>query len=207
MTLSNQGKKIQCRRRRRQPKDTSFLTTLLSLAVSLSSSSARERVAPPLLEREVTTTIATAATVTADESATSTFTDMKIIGSYGPRKHNKRKGLTSPPSIDYTKLSRINYGPFAINAAGSIWDSDVNAIPTQLYGSRNWNPAEDATQHCSFTSSDMSNKVCAAYLYEEGLLDIAHQENVTVYSVIGGVGYEEEFGMITSDPEAREKVS
>lgn len=128
----------------------------------------------------------------------------KVIGNYGPHRYNARNGLSNPTNIDYTKLTRINYGPFRINENGAIWGSDVNADPQLLYGPRDWNPPSGSTVYCHIGSAEMSTiNSCGTHHYEEGLL---YQAN-SVYVTIGGREYADEFRIITASTEGRVKVS
>ena len=93
------------RRRRQYTSESTFYTALLSMALTASPVSSS----------------------TSDDTK-----PMSVIGHYGPHRFHDRNGLSRPENIDYTKLTRINYGPFKINGEGSVWGGDANADPQLL---------------------------------------------------------------------------
>jgi hypothetical protein len=133
----------------------------------------------------------------------------RLLAYYGPRNYNDMSGLSRPENIDYTKISRVMYGPYRINDAGSIWGTDSNADSQLLFGPTDWNPndPENAPEYCHFDSPDNDMKDCGHHFYSMGLLGMAHANGVEVYPTIGGMGYGAEFSKMASDPKARMKVS
>ena len=138
-------------------------------------------------------------------AAADATTDMKVVGYYGPHRFNGRNGLSKPENIDFTKLTRINYGPFQINEHGSIWGTDINADPQLLFGPQDWNPPDDAPMFCHKSSPD-AHMQCAHHYYEKGLIYGAHMNGAEVYPVIGGPERSEKFSEMAANPEARMKV-
>lgn len=94
-----------------------------------------------------------------DDSVPNTI---KVAAYYGPRSYHERNGLFRPDNIDYSKLSRIMYGPYAMNEHGNIWGKDVNADPQLLFGPPNWNPEPNAQKNC-YQSSPDNQPLCAHY--------------------------------------------
>jgi len=129
---------------------------------------------------------------------------MKVVGTYGPHLFRGRNGLAKPKNIDYTKLSRINYGPFQTNKHGSIWGTDANLDPQILFGPRNWNPPTDSPKHCYLSSPDAGSLMqCHHHFYEKGLVSRAHANDVEVYFVIGGPEWSEKFSVMAANPGSR----
>eukprot|EP00581_Thalassiosira_minuscula_P015637 CAMPEP_0183732984 /NCGR_PEP_ID=MMETSP0737-20130205/39863_1 /TAXON_ID=385413 /ORGANISM="Thalassiosira miniscula, Strain CCMP1093" /LENGTH=667 /DNA_ID=CAMNT_0025966143 /DNA_START=20 /DNA_END=2024 /DNA_ORIENTATION=+ len=129
------------------------------------------------------------------------ITDTTVVGYYGPHRFYGRNGLTKPENMDFTKLTRINYGPFQINEHGSIWGTD-NADSEILFGPRDWNAPAHAPTYCHRTSPDTQMQ-CGHYHYEDGLLHGAHKNDVEVYLVVGGPNSSNKFSEMSADPEAR----
>mmetsp|Transcript_56406 Transcript_56406/g.119893 ORF Transcript_56406/g.119893 Transcript_56406/m.119893 type:complete len:702 (+) Transcript_56406:36-2141(+) len=164
----------------REYRDSAYFFALLSLALS---SSVRQ------------------SSVAAEATA-----DMEVVGYYGPHRFRGRNGLSKPENIDFTKLTRINYGPFQINEHGSIWGTDVNADPKILFGPHDWNAPIGSPMHCHQSSSD-AQMHCAHHFYEMGLIHLAHVSGVGVYAFIGGPERSEKFSQLAANPEARIKFA
>lgn len=170
--------------RHRQHSCYAFLSSLPILATQLFSASALDNV----------------------DDATSIPSTSKVAAYYGPRSYHERNGLSRPDNIDYSKLSRIMYGPFAMNEHGNIWGKDVNADPQILFGPPDWNPEPNAQKHC-YQSSPDNQPLCAHYHYDEGLISRAHSHGVDVFPNIGGPEYSDQFAKMAADPGARSRFA
>ena len=147
---------IRRRRRQQDYHESTFFSALLSLALSLSLSSpaARHWLAGLADAKEVT----------------------KVTGYYGAYRLDDRNGLSKPENIDYTKLTRINYGPFQINELGSIWGTDVNSDPQILVSFRLF---ERNAFLCNVSVLSLHLFLCFSLVHMIGLLLQMLQSTVT----------------------------
>ncbi|KAL3796132.1 hypothetical protein HJC23_000635 [Cyclotella cryptica] len=124
-----------------------------------------------------------------------------IIGYYASWQWYDRDKLASPTNMDFSKISRVNFGFFQTDEAGNIWGTDSWADPNLLFGPYNWNPSPNETEYCSWDTP--TEKVCKTHFYEEGLIHLVHAAGAEIYPSLGGWSLSDPFPAMSANQESR----
>ena len=121
----------------------------------------------------------------------------QVIGYYASWQWYDRDKLSNPASVDYDKLTRINFAFFQPDANGNIYGTDEWADPSVLFGDIDYSRGvPEGTGNCDVENEGMDgcachrvgvdHRACNYRLMDTGLIENAHRAGREIYPSIGG---------------------
>ncbi|KAL7530693.1 hypothetical protein ACHAXR_009440, partial [Thalassiosira sp. AJA248-18] len=128
-----------------------------------------------------------------------------IVGYYASWQWYDRNKKAAPANMDFTKLQRVNFAFFQIDAQGNMWGTDAWADPNLLFGPMDWNPSAGSQEYCSWDSATV--KACNHHNYEQGLIHLVHAAGAEIYPSLGGWTLSDPFPPMAASASARATFS
>lgn len=128
--------------------------------------------------------------------------DKQVIGYYASWQWYDRSKLAKPANMDFSKVTRVNYAFFQLDAEGNIWGTDEWADPRLLFGDVTGECTAGAPRcRCSWVKPQFQS--CSYHDDPSGLIWQAHQARAEVYPSIGGWTLSDAFPPMSADPSSR----
>eukprot|EP00804_Cyclotella_cryptica_P028311 CCRYP_013185-RB/>CCRYP_013185-RB protein AED:0.09 eAED:0.09 QI:289/0.87/0.88/1/1/0.88/9/382/644 len=132
--------------------------------------------------------------------------DKQIIASW---QWYDRSKLAKPESMDFRKVTRVNFAFFQTDTAGNIWGTDDWADPRVLFGDVNLNAGTcgEGTPGCRCSWVKPEVKSCSYHIEGMGLISRVHAAGKEIWPSIGGWTLSDAFPAMAKNPASRAKFA
>ncbi|KAL3815838.1 hypothetical protein ACHAXA_007480 [Cyclostephanos tholiformis] len=158
-------------------------------------------------------TASTSSTATATATGKNLIGSRQVIGYYASWQWYDRDKLSSPATVRYDRLTRVNFAFFQPDANGNIWGTDEWADPNVLYGNIDYTRGDPQGTGTCAVHGDMgcvchrvgpTDRACAYRLLDEGLIHNAHVAGREIYPSIGGWTLSDNFPVMAANDASRQ---
>ncbi|KAL7548413.1 hypothetical protein ACHAWF_011704, partial [Thalassiosira exigua] len=180
------------------PASTTAATTAASTTAATTLASTTTAATTSASTMAATTLASTTAATTGPYEAT-------VAAHYASWQWYDRSRLAAPKNIDFSKVDRVNFAFFQTDENGNIWGTDDWADSNLLFGPQNWNPQPGEPQFCSWDSP--TGKACRYHIFEEGLVNLAHEAGAEIFPSLGGWSLSDAFVPMAANAGSRARFA